>query len=273
MATNCLNMLQSALPTLNILNKPYQPSHATSSTSKLVLPRTFQRQSMATVANTNQFHPILQSAPYTPRTLSTCFLRIDRGADVVFSSALVLVGQLNVALEAVLAANNINILDLEMKSEATCGNGGFDIAWGRRVGSVFKPIMILEYKRPHTVWLDDWLPAIITHVNTAGNLVLQSRESGMPNVERNAARHLAQLSKYAMSGCQMFLLFDGRGMVALNFATRPVPNGEPNGKRYDYIQSPAGIDFAGTIAGGQNDNYRYLAYSCLLAAVRDSFGF
>ena len=123
------------------------------------------------------------------------------------------------------------------------------------------------------MWLEDWLPAIITQVNTAENLVLRSQKLRRPNVKRNAERHLAQLFKYANSGCQRFLLFDGRGMVALNFATRPVPNGEPNGKRYDDTQSPAGIDFAGTIAGSENDNYRYLAYSCLLAAVRDSFGF
>lgn len=99
---------------------------------------------------------------HTPGTLSTCFLRIDQEADVVFSSALILVGQLNVALEATLTANNISNLDLAMRSEAACGNGRFDIVWEWRLGTVFEPIMILEYKRPHAAWPEDtWLPANI----------------------------------------------------------------------------------------------------------------
>lgn len=130
-------------------------------TRNLDLPKTFQRQSMAAMANTANFHAILQQAPYTPGTTSTIFLGTDNEADLVFASALNFVNILNVALEAVLTGVGIGAASVMMRSEVKFDNGRFDARWSEAATGL--PPMILEFKWPFTILLSDWVPCIVNH--------------------------------------------------------------------------------------------------------------
>ena len=113
-----------------------------------------------------------------------------------------------------------------MRSEIPCGDGRFSMVWERQIGTVFQPIMTLEYKGPNTMWLQDWLLAIITQSKTAQHLALSSQLKYRPNVKFNAERPPAQHREYAKSGCQRFFLFDRRGWLP--------PTSQSTGPNGDY---------------------------------------
>jgi hypothetical protein len=85
--------------------------------------------------------------------------------------------------------------------------------------------VVLEFKRPYTVFPDEWHAAIVNSPETATEVVMASYEKEVDEtaatlLEKNAIMLSKQVSKYRDSTrCIHIILFDWRNMIGLDFET------------------------------------------------------
>ena len=151
-------------------------------------------------------------------------------ADVVRSSVAHLLGPVDIALHSVLPSELSR--RLRSNSEYVVGRSRLDVVWRLDNG---RNLAALEFKRPYTVFPDEWSAAAVTSREQAEDVLHRSYDTDNETLLKgNAVMCGKQVHKYLLqTECTHIVLFDWRNMIGL---ARDSPAGGRPG--FDSVTAP-----------------------------------